>query len=372
MIERTEASSAASSGLPLEGRDDPPTYGSRMSRWRRAPTRRARRRRPARPSAASTWRSDPRLGDGRRRRRPDGRRAGAPGRPGVLNLEGVQPATTTRMRSSPASPRRPTARSRTSRRGLPAADPRRPRCARLAAIHARLQGGRRATPGAARRFGPFCAEHGADLFLVQSQVCSARHLATDYDPLSLGEFTRYMPIRSRSATRPTPRRPSAHGAGRRGGLRRRRARRRVHHPRGPRHRRPAVTAISDVAAARDAYERETGRYVPSSPMAACAAGASWPGDRRGADALMIGSPLAKAEEAPGEARTGAWPPRRRCCREGPASGRDDWLLERILTARRRHRRLRGLSARCASPWPPSAPGPSARWRGSRWSTPRRC
>ena len=51
-----------------------------------------------------------------------------------------------------------------------------------------------ATPGAARRFGPFCAEHGADLFLVQSQVSSARHLATEYDPLSLADFTRYMPI----------------------------------------------------------------------------------------------------------------------------------------------------------------------------------
>jgi IMP dehydrogenase len=42
-----------------------------------------------------------------------------------------------------------------------------------------------ATPAAARRLGPFCAEHGADLFLVQSQVSSARHLATGYDPLSL-------------------------------------------------------------------------------------------------------------------------------------------------------------------------------------------
>ena len=29
-----------------------------------------------------------------------------------------------------------------------------------------------ATPAAARRFGPFCAEHGADLFLVQSQASS--------------------------------------------------------------------------------------------------------------------------------------------------------------------------------------------------------
>src|SRR3990170_1119468 len=51
-----------------------------------------------------------------------------------------------------------------------------------------------ATPGAARTWGPFCAEHGADLFLVQSQVSSARHLASGYDPLSLEEFTRFMPI----------------------------------------------------------------------------------------------------------------------------------------------------------------------------------
>ena len=34
------------------------------------------------------------------------------------------------------------------------------------------------TPASARRFGPFCAEHGADLFLVQSQVSSAPPLAT--------------------------------------------------------------------------------------------------------------------------------------------------------------------------------------------------
>ncbi|HVL54513.1 MAG TPA: IMP dehydrogenase, partial [Vitreimonas sp.] len=51
-----------------------------------------------------------------------------------------------------------------------------------------------ATPGAARTWGPFCAQHGADLFLVQSQVSSARHLASGYDPLSLADFTRYMPI----------------------------------------------------------------------------------------------------------------------------------------------------------------------------------
>jgi len=35
-----------------------------------------------------------------------------------------------------------------------------------------------ATPAAARQWGPFCAEHGADVFLVQSQVSSAQHLAS--------------------------------------------------------------------------------------------------------------------------------------------------------------------------------------------------
>ena len=51
-----------------------------------------------------------------------------------------------------------------------------------------------ATPAAARRWGPFCAEHGADLFVVQSQVSSAQHLASGYEPLELGEFTRLMGI----------------------------------------------------------------------------------------------------------------------------------------------------------------------------------
>jgi IMP dehydrogenase len=51
-----------------------------------------------------------------------------------------------------------------------------------------------ATPAAARRLGPFCAEHNADLFIVQSQVSSARHLASGYEPLELADFTRFMSI----------------------------------------------------------------------------------------------------------------------------------------------------------------------------------
>ena len=113
--------------------------------------------------------------------------------------------------------------------------------ARIEAIHAAgSKAAVAATPGAARRFGPFCAEHGADLFLVQSQVSSARHLATEYDPLSLAEFTRYMPHPGRGRQHDQRGgRVRPHGAGRGGRLRRRRARRRVHDARGPRHRGPA-------------------------------------------------------------------------------------------------------------------------------------
>src|SRR3990170_308650 len=120
-----------------------------------------------------------------------------------------------------------------------------------------------ATPGAARTWGPFCAEHGADLFLVQSQVSSARHLASGYDPLSLAEFTRFMPIpvavgNTTSAEAAfllmdqgaaavfvgvgpgaacTTREVLGIGV-------------------------PQVTAIADVAGARDAYLERTGRYLP--------------------------------------------------------------------------------------------------------------
>jgi IMP dehydrogenase len=158
-----------------------------------------------------------------------------------------------------------------------------------------------ATPAAARRFGPFCAEHGADLFLVQSQVSSARHLASGYDPLSLAEFTRFMPIpvavgNTTSAEAAfqlmgqgaaavfvgvgpgaacTTREVLGIGV-------------------------PQVTAISDVAAARDAYFAETGRYVPVVADGGMRRGGELAkAIAAGADALMLGSPLARAEEAPG-------------------------------------------------------------------------
>jgi IMP dehydrogenase len=63
---------------------------------------------------------------------------------------------------------------------------------------------------------------------------------------------------------------------------------------------PQATAVADCAAARDDYERETGRYVPIVADGGIVTG----GDickciACGADAVMIGSPIARAEEAPG-------------------------------------------------------------------------
>jgi IMP dehydrogenase len=174
--------------------------------------------------------------------------------------------------------------------------------ARIDAIHA--AGSRAAvaaTPAAARRFGPFSAEHGADLFLVQSQVSSARHLATDYDPLSLAEFTRYMPIPV--AVGNTTNAEAAFALMEQGAAA-------VFVGVGPGAACttrevlgvgvPQVTAISDVAAARDAYHGATGRYVPVVADGGMRRGGELAkAIAAGADVLMLGSPLARASEAPG-------------------------------------------------------------------------
>ncbi len=158
-----------------------------------------------------------------------------------------------------------------------------------------------ATPGAARRFGPFCAEHGADLFLVQSQVSSARHLASGYDPLSLDAFTRFMPIPV--AVGNTTNSEAAFALMEQGAAA-------VFVGVGPGAACttrevlglgvPQVTAISDVAAARDAFHAETGHYVPVVADGGMRRGGELAkAIAAGADVLMLGSPLARAEEAPG-------------------------------------------------------------------------
>jgi len=158
-----------------------------------------------------------------------------------------------------------------------------------------------ATPGVARRFGPFCAEHGADLFLVQSQVSSARHIASGYDPLSLAEFTTFMPIPV--AVGNTTNAAAAFALMEQGAAA-------VFVGVGPGAACttrevlglgvPQVTAISDVAAARDVFLAETGRYVPVVADGGMRRGGELAkAIAAGADALMLGSPLARAEEAPG-------------------------------------------------------------------------
>lgn len=158
-----------------------------------------------------------------------------------------------------------------------------------------------ATPGAARKWGPFCAEHGAELFLVQSQVSSARHLAAEYDPLSLDEFTRFMPIPV--AVGNTTNAEAAYRLMEQGAAA-------VFVGVGPGAACttrevlgigiPQVTAIADVAGARDAYLAETGRYVPVVADGGMRRGGEIAkAIAAGADAVMLGSPLARAAEAPG-------------------------------------------------------------------------
>ena len=158
-----------------------------------------------------------------------------------------------------------------------------------------------ATPGAARKWGPFCAEHGAELFLVQSQVSSARHLASGYDPLSLAEFTRFMPIPvavGNTASAEAAFQLMEQGAAA------------VFVGVGPGAACttrevlgigvPQVTAVADVAGARDAYYERTGRWVPVVADGGMRRGGEVAkAIAAGADVVMLGSPLARAAEAPG-------------------------------------------------------------------------
>jgi IMP dehydrogenase len=236
----------------------------------------------------------------------DARMAGELARLGglaVLNLEGVQTrfddpdAVLERIASAPADEVQDVlaeAYRQPIREDLIAA--------RIEAIHAAgSKAAVAATPGVARRFGPFSAEHGADLFLVQSQVSSARHIATEYDPLSLAEFTRYMPIPV--AVGNTTNADAAFALMEQGAAA-------VFVGVGPGAACttrevlgigvPQVTAISDVAAARDAYAKDTGRYVPVVADGGMRRGGELAkAIAAGADVLMLGSPLARAQEAPG-------------------------------------------------------------------------
>jgi IMP dehydrogenase len=159
-----------------------------------------------------------------------------------------------------------------------------------------------ATPVGALRFGKVVAEAGADLFFVQATVVSTAHLSPEsVIPLDLAEFCRDMPIPvilgNCVTYEVTLNLLKAGAAGIMVGI-------------GPGAACtsrgvlgvgvPQATAIADCAAARDDYHRETGNYIPIVADGGLITG----GDickciACGADAVMIGSPFARAQEAPG-------------------------------------------------------------------------
>ncbi|NBP98375.1 MAG: GuaB3 family IMP dehydrogenase-related protein [Synechococcaceae bacterium WB6_3A_227] len=159
-----------------------------------------------------------------------------------------------------------------------------------------------ATPAAALKFGKAVADAGADLFFVQATVVSTDHLGPEGQetldlknlcrslgvPVVIGNCVTYevalLLMRAGAAAVMVGIGPGA-ACTSRGvlgiGI-------------------PQATAVADCAAARNDYEKETGRYVPIVADGGIVTG----GDickclACGADAVMIGSPIARAAEAPG-------------------------------------------------------------------------
>lgn len=158
------------------------------------------------------------------------------------------------------------------------------------------------TPLGASKYGEIVAKASADLLFVQATVVSTAHLSPEsITPLDLASFCREMPmpvILGNCVTYEVALNLMKAGAAAilvgigpgaactsRGvlgvGV-------------------PQATATADCAAARDDYYAETGKYVPVISDGGIVTG----GDickclACGADAVMIGSPIARAAEAPG-------------------------------------------------------------------------
>jgi IMP dehydrogenase len=159
-----------------------------------------------------------------------------------------------------------------------------------------------ATPAGASQFGHAVAEAGADLFFIQATVVSTAHLSPEsVTPLDLAQFCREMPIPvilGNCVTYDvTLDLMNAGAAGVLVGI-------------GPGAACtsrgvlgvgvPQATAIADCTAARDDFFKQTGKYIPVIADGGLVTG----GDvckciACGADAVMMGSPFARAQEAPG-------------------------------------------------------------------------
>ncbi len=156
-------------------------------------------------------------------------------------------------------------------------------------------------PQRAERFAKIAEEAGADIFVVQSTVTTARHIATEYTPLDFRRLKKHLSIPLIVGNCVTYEAclelmecgvdalligvgPGAACTSREVlGL-------------GV----PQVTATADSAAARDFFYKQTGRYVPIITDGGMTTG----GDickalACGADAVMIGSAFARTLEAPG-------------------------------------------------------------------------
>lgn len=157
------------------------------------------------------------------------------------------------------------------------------------------------TPANTKKFAPLSVEAGADVIVVQSTVTTARHRSKSYRGLIFSELVDQIPVPVivgntvgfhgtlelmetgisgvlvgvGPGAACTSREVLGIGV-------------------------PQVTATLDSAAARDAFFRETGRYIPIITDGGMRTG----GDvckafAAGADAVMIGSPFAQTQEAPG-------------------------------------------------------------------------
>ncbi len=158
------------------------------------------------------------------------------------------------------------------------------------------------TPAGAVKFGQTVAEAGADLIFIQATVVSTDHLSpASITPLDLAQFCQEMPVPvllGNCVTYDvTLKLMKAGAAGVLVGI-------------GPGAACtsrgvlgvgiPQATAVADCAAARDDFQKESGTYIPIIADGGLVTG----GDickciASGADGVMIGSPFARAKEAPG-------------------------------------------------------------------------
>ena len=157
-----------------------------------------------------------------------------------------------------------------------------------------------AIPPTAPRLAAAAIEAGADFFVVASQVATARHYSTHSETVDLAKFCRDLPVpvlvgncvSFQAATELMEMGASALliGVGP-GAICTTRSVLGVGVPQ--------VTAVADCAAARDAYQERTGKYIPILADGGIRNG----GDlakaiASGADAVMLGSSIAAASEAP--------------------------------------------------------------------------